>query len=687
MTDENLKLAAEFPDANYEAWRELAETALKGASFDKKLVTLTADNFRINPLYTRSDLTDDGASIHDAMVASAAVPAGKVADKAGWDIRQWHSQPDPKAINTAILEDLENGATSVHLVLDGAVRNGQGAAAVDAGESGVMLYSLADVNEALNGVVTSLAPISVDAGQAGIAAGALIAARCEQDQGDALIEFNYDPIGTLAASGSLPVSADAALKQAAEFAREVAAQYPKATALNVNSSYWFNAGATDATELAIALATGTTYLRAMTDAGLSVADAARSISFTMAVSTDFFSGIAKLRALRLTWMRVLEACGEKAAPVSINAVSAEHVLSKVDPWVNMLRTTVTTFAAGVGGANSVISLPFDHLLGQSDSFSRRVARNTQLILEEESNIHQVLDPAGGSWYVENLTRELAEHGWSRFQSIESEGGVVSKVLDGSLAKDIAAMWEAKEKRLATRRDPLTGVSEFPNIDEAAVELEVPDLPTLRKQAVARQTEASGTIGSSFSELVAAAKAGANIQQLFAALYSDAQNGKTSCGENIQPLPSHRLAEDFEALRERAAAHQSANGQLPQVFLANIGKVAEHTARATFARNFFEAGGIKAISNNGFSSAVDAVAAFKESGARIAVICGSDSQYAELAQAFAGALKAAGAERLYLAGHPGDQRDAYTAAGVDDFVFMGGNVLDVCSTAFDILGVK
>lgn len=682
MSDQNLKLASEFPAVSYETWRGLAEEALKGASFDKKLVTLTADGIKINPLYNLDDLDETTTTIHDAMVASAARRSAKVAEKAGWDIRQWHAHPDPVTTNAAILEDLENGATSIHLVLDGAARTGAGASAADAGESGVMLYSLADVALTLKGVLPSLAPISIDAGQAAVAAGALVAAHCEQDANAALIEFNYDPIGTLAATGSLPVSADAALQQAAEFARDIATLYPKASALNVNSSHWFNAGATDATELAIALATGTAYLRALTAAGLDIQSAARTLTFTAAVSTDFFTGIAKLRALRLAWTRVLEACDANAAPVTINAVSAEHVLSKVDPWVNMLRTTVTSFAAGVGGADSVISLPYDHLLGLADNFSRRIARNTQLILEEESNVHRVLDPAGGSWYVENLTRELAQAAWTKFQAIEASGGIVAKVLDGSLAAEIAEMWQAKEKRLATRRDPLTGVSEFPNIDEAAVTPAVPDLARLREQARQRQTQASGEIGSAFKALVAAAKAGANIQQLFAAAHGNGQGAVS-----IAPLPQHRLAENFEALRDRAAAHQAATGQLPQVFLANVGRVAEHTGRATFARNFFEAGGIKAISNNGFSAADELVAAFKASGAKIAVICGSDNQYDEHALAFAQGLKAAGVARLYLAGSPGEKADAYRNAGVDDFVFMGGNVLDVCAAALDTLGVK
>lgn len=678
MTDQNLKLASEFPEASYDAWKELAEAALKGASFEKKLVTKTADGFSINPLYTFDSFDPESSAIHDTMVASQTRQAGKLADKSGWDIRQLHAYPDPVYTNTAILEDLENGATSVHLVFDAAAQSGSGANSESAGEGGVMLYSASDVATALKGVLTTLAPVSITAGAATVAASALVAS---ESDADALLELNYDPIGTLAASGSLPTNLDVAVEEAGNFAKEVAMQFPKATAINVNSAPWFNAGATDATELAIALATGTCYLRAMTNAGMSVPEAAQSMSFTMAVGTDFFTGIAKLRALRLTWQRILEACGEANGAININAVSAEHVLSKVDPWVNMLRTTVTSFAAGVGAADSITCLPFDHSLGFPDSFSRRIARNTQLILEEESNIHRIMDPAGGSWYIENLTKELAETAWKKFQAMEAEGGITAKVLDGSLAADIETMWKAQAARIATRREPLTGVSEFPNIDEEPVTPEVPDLGVLRQQAQERQTATSDSIGSTFAELVAAAKAGANIEQLFQALYANSEAAA------ITPLPQHRLAEDYEALRDRALAHKAETGTEPQIFLANIGRVAEHTARATFARNFFEAGGIKAISNNGFNNSDDLIEAYKASGANLVAICGTDNQYEELAEDFAKKLKAAGAKRVYLAGNPGDKKSTYESAGVQEFIFVGANVLDICAEALNTLGVK
>lgn len=684
MTDQSLKLASEFPPADYAAWRKLAETALNGAPFDKKLVTHLRDGFDVQPIYTADDLDGATAQIHDGLVAtSKQLPAGDDTGATGWDIRQLHAHPAPKTVNDAILEDLENGVTSVLLRLDHAARFGNGPSGDDAGLGGVMIYNLDDLNSALNGVYTNLAPIALDGGAAAIPFAALLAARMghEDNAADAAPAFNLDPIGTLASEGYCPTNIEDALEQTASFAHSIAAKLPNATAVNVNSTCWFNAGATDSMELAIALATGLAYFRALVKAGMDGTRAAANITFTTAIGTDFFAGIAKLRALRLMWRRILQASGLENGPVTITAISADQIMTKVDPWVNMLRTTVTSFAAGLGGADSVVCLPYDHAIGLPDSFSRRIARNTQLILQEESNVHRVIDPAGGSWFIENLTRDLAQNAWQKFQEIEGNGGITNAVENGSLAREIADLWQKRENRLATRRDPLTGVSEFPNIEEAAVTCELPDIAALRATATSRPTPSLGAIGHGFADLVTTATKGANIAQLFAALYGDATPTR------ITPLAQHRLSESFEGNRRRASAHQQETGKAPQIFLCNIGRVAEHTARASFSRNFFGAGGIEAIANNGFATGHDAANAFGESGAKIAIICGSDTQYAEHAAEMAKALKAAGASRIFLAGHPGDNRAAFEAAGIDDFIFMGSDVIATTTATLDHLGVK
>ena len=675
MTDP-LKLASEFPSADYAAWRTLAEEALKGASFEKKLVTKTLDGFALQPLYTKGDQDADTRLIHDVLSASVE-PRETVT---GWDIRQLHSHPDPIVTNAAVLDDLENGATSILLKLDAAARKGREISSGEVGVDGIAIHCLADLECTLSDVYTNLATIALDGGAAAIPAAAMLAARMTDEDGasEAAPAFNIDPIGTLASTGTLPCSTDDALRQTANISAELIDLFPMGTAISVNGAPYYNAGATDGQELACLLASGVAYLRALTDTGMAVDQAAGAMVFNVAIGTDFFAGIAKLRALRLMWTRILAASGAEDASISINAVSAEMAMSKVDPWVNMLRTTVTSFAAGLGGADSVVCLPYDHLIGLPDGFTRRIARNTQLILQEESNVHRVIDPAGGAWFIENMTRDLAKAAWAKFQSLEASGGIVAALANGSLKKDIEAVWHTREERVANRRDPLTGVSEFPNISEAKVTCDAPDLDAVQANGKARQTKYTETVGSSLSSLMEAARKGATIGHMYTDLYG------TSAATTVPALTPHRLSEPYETLRKRADGYKTKTGTFPQIFLANLGKVAQHTARAMFARNFFEAGGIEAITNTGFADAKSVAKAFTASGAKIAVICGSDPQYGDMAADVARTLKTAGASLVYLAGHPGDARAGYEAAGIDDFIYVGTDVPDTCRTAMDHL---
>lgn len=675
MTDP-LKLASEFPSADYAAWRTLAEEALKGASFEKKLVTKTLDGFALQPLYTKGDQDADTRLIHDVLSASVE-PRETVT---GWDIRQLHTHPDPIVTNAAVLDDLENGATSILLKLDAAARKGREISSGEVGVDGIAIHCLADLECTLSDVYTNLATIALDGGAAAIPAAAMLAARMSDEDGanEAAPAFNIDPIGTLASTGSLPCATDDALRQTANISAELIDLFPMGTAISVNGAPYYNAGATDGQELACLLASGVAYLRALTDTGMAVDQAAGAMAFNVAIGTDFFAGIAKLRALRLMWTRILAASGAEDASISINAVSAEMAMSKVDPWVNMLRTTVTSFAAGLGGADSVVCLPYDHLIGLPDGFTRRIARNTQLILQEESNVHRVIDPAGGAWFIENMTRDLAKAAWAKFQSLEASGGIVAALANGSLKKDIEAVWHTREERVANRRDPLTGVSEFPNISEAKVTCDAPDLDAIQANGKARQTKYTETVGATLSSLMEAARKGATIGHMYTDLYG------TSAATTVTALTPHRLSEPYETLRKRADGYKAKTGTFPQIFLANLGKVAQHTARAMFARNFFEAGGIEAITNTGFADAKSVAKAFTASGAKIAVICGSDPQYGDMAADVATALKDAGASLVYLAGHPGDARAGYEASGIDDFIYVGTDVPDTCRTAMDHL---
>ncbi|MCB0996975.1 MAG: methylmalonyl-CoA mutase subunit beta [Acidimicrobiales bacterium] len=621
MSDDPLVLGGEFPAADREQWRELVEAVLNGAPFDKKLVHRTAEGLAVQPLYTADDVdtASDPAGLPGAApFVRGSHPAGHVGQ--GWDIRQRHVIRVPADTNAGILTDLERGVTSVLL---GAT------VAVDV-----------DVLEAvLDGVLLDLAPIALEAGihqQSAIDALLQLWQRRGVPANAALGSLRVDPLGTLARYGSLDRSLPAAYARQAELIRALAEQ-PGVAVIGVDATPYADAGASDAQELAFSLATAVEYLRGVGGSGIDVDTACRRFEFTYAATADQFSTIAKLRAARRLWARVADVSGASAegAAQRQHAVTSGAMLTQRDPWVNMLRTTIACFAAGVGGADAVTAAPFDDAIGVPDEFARRIARNTQLLLIEESNLARVIDPAGGSWYVESLTDELARAAWALFQDVERSGGMAKALQSGDVAGQIDAVWSARLRDVATRRAPITGVSEFPDVDEERV-----------------RRPARGVI----APLAAPAL-------------------------TVAPLPLRRLSAGYEALRDAADAASTT----PTVFLANLGPAAVHTARATFAKNFFEAGGIRALGNDGFDDDAALVEAFRSSGARLAVICSSDSVYADRASSAASALKAAGAEGVYLAGNPGDQRDGWVGAGVDEFIHIGSDVLGILQAAHDRLG--
>lgn len=698
MSETTFSLTPEFPPATELAWRSVVEKALKGADFDKKLTTRLYDGITLQPLYTQDSCTQDSAG---AVGDSAGFPGqapftrgtralgSRTPEQDGWDIRQEFRHPDVRQVSKEVLDDLECGVSSVALRLDAAAHAGldpdtdeaDGLAGVD----GIMIATADDLDTALAGVLLDICPVSLTAGAGAVVAAAMLSEVWVKRGVTAEIArgaFNIDPLGTLASTGWLPQGLDKSLADMAAVAARTARDFPMVTAVGVSGTPWSDAGASDAQELGCCLATGVAYLRALTAAGLDIDTACRQIGFTLPIGTDFFSGIAKVRAARLLWAQVAIACGAsaEAAKMVIHAETAGRILSQRDPWVNMLRVTVSSFAAGVGGADSVAAAPFEAALGLPTAFSRRIARNIQIILQEESHLAKVVDPAGGSWFIETLTRQLAERAWDEFQSIEKAGGMAAVLQDGTLAAALEKTWADRRANIARRKDQITGVNEFPNLSEAPVDVAPADRALLRRGMAARlkHVERSAVLNS-VDDLYNAARTG-TIGGLTAAL------GGTPL--RIEPLPVHRFAEDFEALRDASDEMAAVNGARPSVFLANMGRVSQHTARATYARNFFEAGGIEAIGNDGFDSAEAAAAAFRLSGATIACLCGSDDQYEGGAAALLSALKAAGATRLYVAGRPStDARAAYDAAGATDYIFVGCDALATLTAVHRHLGVN
>ncbi|WP_224274224.1 methylmalonyl-CoA mutase subunit beta, partial [Streptomyces sp. LS1784] len=454
---ERLPLAAEFPAVHREQWQQLVQGVLRksgaqpedGPAAEQALTTRLQDGLSARPLYTAEDTAADPGYPGFPPFVRGGRPQGSAV--AGWDVRQRHADPDRRRTNEAVLADLEHGVSSLWLELGGA---------------GLPVEALP---EALAGVYLDLAALALDAGPEFTDAAEQLFKLYEEREvspGAAAGNLGADPLGLQARTGE-STRTEALLAEATTLAARCAAGYPGLRALTVDALPYHEAGASPAQELGCSLATGVAYLRALTAAGLPVDDALGQLEFRYAADADQFLTIAKFRAARRLWARVAEVSGAGAAASAQrqHAVTSRVMMTARDPWVNMLRTTVACLAAGVGGADAVTVLPFDSALGLPDAFARRIARNTQAILLEESHLARVIDPAGGSWYVEQLSEELARAAWAWFQEIERAGGQQAALASGLVEERIAATWAERSVRLAKRREPVTGVSEFPHLDE------------------------------------------------------------------------------------------------------------------------------------------------------------------------------------------------------------------------------
>jgi methylmalonyl-CoA mutase len=612
---EDLRLAADFAPATQDDWRRLVDGVLKGAPFEK-LVGKTYDGIRIDPIYPR---------------AKDTTPIAGRAAAAPWQIMQRIDHPDAAQAHAQALHDLENGATGLTLVFAGA--NGAHGFGLD--PSPEAIEKILDGVFLDAGIALEL-QIGPQSRMAAIHVAELVKRRgfapasCD-------IRFGLDPLGACAVWGSSPYAWTEIVPAVTNAVQGLAGMGLRSPIVAADGRVVHDAGGSEVQELAFALAAAVAYLRAIEQSGIAL-DAAQSMIYArLAADADQFLTLAKFRAMRLLWARVEQACGLTPKPLFIAADTSWRMLTQRDAFVNMLRATMATFSAGLGGANAITVLPHTLARGLPDPFARRVARNTQLVLLEESNLAKVSDPAAGSGGIEALTRELSEAAWALFQDTEKAGGLFAALEQNVIQRKVAATRAAREANVAKRRDVLTGASEFPNLHEA-------DIAVLDAKPIVLPSYGAAKF-------------------------------------KFDPLAPMRLAAPFEALRDKSDATLKKTGQRPKVFLANLGTAADFTARATFAKSFFEAGGIEAIDSAGFFVFAELAEAFKAPGAAVACVCSSDKVYAGKAADAAKALQVAGAKHIYLAGRPGEREAALRGAGVGDFIFAGGDALAALRDAY------
>ena len=689
----------EFPAPSFDEWRQAVVDAQSGKPFDK-LVTATYEGIDLQPMYHREGATPPAA-------IPGAPPFLRGTRAAGYLTRPWLIAQElacgtPEAFNRALRFDLEHGQTAVNLLLDSPTRAGKdpdSAPPGEVGRGGVSLASVEDVAVALKGVDLSATPLFVRAGTVALPLLALLVAWLRQS-GRPVEELRGcledDPLGVLAHEGVIPLSLERAYDEMAELMTWAEHHTPHLATCAVHTYPYHNAGANAVQELAFALATGVAYLRALTRRGVDINTAARRMRFDFAIGGNFFMEVAKLRAARVLWAQVAAAFGgdDEAQRMRQHGRTARRNKTTVDSYVNMLRVTTESLAAAAGGVESLHVAPFDEPAAPSDEFSRRIARNVQVILQEEAHLTAVIDPAGGSWAVEALTDRLARDAWALFQEVEHRGGMAEALKDGFAQAQIAAVAGKRSENLARRRDVLVGANQFANPNELSPAADETDYAALHRERSAQiaayrtHDEDSGHPSTHVAALdrladmvvatpetmvetaIAAAAAGATLGELSRTLRLN-----DSVRPTIVPLSLARASEPFEALRRKAAAYAAVHGGPPRIFLANLGPPRQHKARADFAQAFFEVGGFQVPANNGFPDVETAAAAALKSGAPAVVICSTDETYPEIVPPLVKAIRHKAPDTvIILAGRPAEQVEAHKQAGVDEFIYFGADCL-------------
>ena len=683
----------EFTPPTDEEWKAACEALLKGAPFEKKMFTKTYEGITFDPMYTRK---------HTEEILPKSVMPGmgdylRGVDAAGyigkpWGIAQACDETLPSENNELLRHENDKGSTIYHIVLDSASRAGIDARqAQKVGDTGTSVTTVDDMHTLLTGLDLKKFPLYVYAGANAVPLLALVAAArraAGEDMANVQGIVGADPIGALVTDGKLPASLDAHYDSLAAAARWATANAPRLRTVFVRSDVYSSGGANDVQEVASVLATATAYLRALCERGLTIDEAASQIAFGFSMGANFFLQIAKLRAVRPIWAQIVKAFGgsAEAQKMRIHARPALFFKTIYDPYVNMLRNTTEIFSGVVGGIDSFESAPFDEPIRKGDEFSRRIARNIQIMLQEEFGLLQPIDPAGGSWAVETLTRQMKEKIWEEFQSIEKQGGIVEALRSGTVQDAIAKVLADRFKSANLRKDRIVGNNMYPNMTETLLETRAEDTAALKAQRTKdidaylsdidakHRDEALAALRGALSveNATEAALAGATIAELMNAV----NEGKGA--ETVTAIAPHRWSERFEALRRRTEDYKAEKNDNVKIFLANMGPIPQHKARADFTTGFLQVGAFEVLTNDGFKTVEEAAEAARASGADAVVICSTDATYPEIVPALAPKLhEVLPNARVFLAGAaPKDLLETYKEAGIDEYISVRANCYEV-----------
>lgn len=608
------KLFNEFPPVSTESWEQAIIADLKGADYEKKLVWNT-EGLTVRPYYRADNLKDLKLGGHTPQGFS--VIKGNKTNKNAWDITQNIGVEKPEEANRKALEALKKGANTV-----GFIFSDKAFPCLDNPDNIAILLNQIDL--------TKVAVKFVAGKHAPAFTGSLLTYIAKKGLDAKLLKgtIEYNPLGYLTTTGNHYNSNAATLAPLAELVQTAAKQLPGFKVVEVNGAIFQNAGTSIVQELAFSLAMANDYLEALSDKGVSIDTAAKSIYFHFAIGPNYFFEIAKIRAARLLWAKLTEAWKVNTAEARIayiHATTADWNQTLYDPYVNLLRTTTEGMSAVLGGVDSLSIQPFDSAFSHETALSERIARNAQIILKEEAYFDKIIDPAAGSYYIETLTNNIATQAWELLKQVEALGGYTLALQAGFIQKETESAYEKRRAAISGRRETLLGTNQYPNQNEK--------------------------IASAIDESIAFATIDYAKEQI------------------VKPLTAKRPGSDFELLR--LATEKS--GCRPKVFLFTIGSLTMRRARAGFSQNFFAVAGFEILDNNGFSSVDEGVEAVKKVNPQIVVICSSDEEYATLAPQIFEKLK--DKYIVVIAGNPVDCIEQLKAEGLVHYVHVKSNIIE------------
>lgn len=671
-SDNRESLFGEFPPVYKKEWKDQVIKDLKGKDFNK-LIWKTYENIYAEPFYTEEDL-DQISNQLKSNPGEFPYVRGSSSKNNDWKINQEINQKDIELANKLAIKSLNSGADSI--TFDCTVSNGT--------FLGIPIQSKDDISSLLNDIDIETIPIHFKGGEAALGILALYsneARRRNINLENLSGSVDCDPLGDLCVNGVLSKGEADAFGETRELISYLGNNIPNLKGLKVNSETFNNSGASITQELAFTVSSGVEYLDRLTEMDFTIDQISEQMVFCFSIGSNYFMEIAKLRAARLLWSQIVdqyEPKNESSKLMQIEVQNSSWNKTQFDPFVNLLRGTVETMAGALGGAGSITARPLDAEYKTPDEFSLRMSRNTQLILKNESYLERVADPSAGSYYIENLTNSIATESWRLFQEIEGNGGFVESLKTGAIQNAIEETRKSRDINIATRKDIFLGVNQYPNSNEdISSEIEQPKIVNADESKNKLEAKNKLSIEDLCSYL------SGEDRLIGDTLFKSNENSEST----ISKLQPYRGAQAFEELRLATERNHDKTGYKPKVFLLTIGNPSMRTARASFSSNFFGCAGFEVINNIGFDTPQDGIESAFSADADIVVICSSDDEYTQFTATIINGLRENKPDvKVIIAGNPKAHIEELENAGVDDFIHVRSNALEMLSKYQDILGI-